>query len=154
MCRCQSYPRFLPVVVVVGIMAWMMFDSFSSTSPPTDRDAMLGTWTDEAGEPGNSIRFYYIAKDIPGAPYATALEGHLTLNGFLGEKQTQAIWNYSGWDPLVLNIIVGKQAWYAAILKQDDDHILIRFGKDPSEMMQPGSIDHAETRLLTRIGRE
>ena len=73
------------------------------------------------------------------------------MNGFLSEKQTQGIWNYGVWEPLVLNIIVGKQAWYAAILKQDDDHILIRFGKDPSEMMQPGSINHAETRRLTRI---
>ena len=31
-----------------------------------DREVMLGTWTDEAGPPGNSIRFYLVPQDIPG----------------------------------------------------------------------------------------
>jgi hypothetical protein len=121
---------------------------------PADRECMLGTWTDEAGPPGNSIRFYYVPTDIPGTPLVQAYEGHVTLVHFLGEEAGTAIWNYGGWDPLALNVMVGKKGYFAAVRKVDDDHILIRFGTDPEEMYRPEAIDHPDTRRLTRTGRE
>jgi hypothetical protein len=123
-------------------------------APVRDRECMLGTWTDPAGPPGNSIRFYYVPRDLPGVPVVNAFEGHVTLVKFLGEDDTPADWNYGSWDPLVLNVGLRKKAYYAAIRKIDDDHILIRFGTDAEEMYRPEAIDHPDARRLTRIGRE
>lgn len=153
MFRCHSQPWYVLPIVAIGLFIyWFMPDHGSA--PTTDRDAMIGTWTDENGEPGNSVRFYSVPIDLPGSPIVTGMEGHLTLINFLGEKEAQGVWNYGYWDPLVVNIIVGKTCWYAAIRKLADDHILIRFGRDPNEMMQPGAIDHPKTMKLKRISRE
>jgi hypothetical protein len=122
--------------------------------PDVDRDAMIGTWTDEAGPPGNSIRFYYIAHDIPGAPYATAYEGHLTLVNFLGYSHTRGSWGFGSSDPLVLNLTAGRKPWYAAIRKVDDDHLLVRFGTNGEEIYRPGAVDHPDAFILRRVGRE
>ena len=141
-------------LVAVLVLVWFWYGGFADGGPREDRDAMIGTWTDPAGPPGNSIRFYYVPRDIPGASYAKAYEGHITLMKFLGQEEAPAIWNYGSWDPLVLNLIVGNKAYFAAIQKVDDDHILIRFGSDPEEMYRPGAIDHPDTRRLVRTGRE
>ena len=116
-----------------------------------DREVMLGAWTDEAGPPGNSIRFYLVPQDIPGAPFATASEGHATLVQFLGFETTQGGWNYGSWNPLVLNFWAGNRMWFVAILKLDNDHILVRFGDDPEAMMAPEAIKHPEAKRLKRI---
>jgi hypothetical protein len=153
MLRTHSQPWIALPFAVIGLAAYWFASDFNAY-PRTDREAMIGEWVDEAGEPGNSIRFYFVEVDIPGAPWAKGLEGHAEIAGWLGEKQAQAIWNYGYWDPLVLNVIIGKKVWYAAIRKLDDDHILIRFGADPTEMMRSESLDHPDTKRLTRIGRE
>src|SRR5262245_20482437 len=97
-------------------------------NPEADRDAMIGTWTDEVGPPGNSIRFYFVPRDIPGAPYATAYEGHITLVNFLERANARGSWGYGSWDPLTLNLTVGRKAWFVAIRPIDGDHLLVRFG--------------------------
>jgi hypothetical protein len=137
------------------LLYWWAAASGDRTDDWTDgRDAMIGTWTDPAGPPGNSIRFYYVPRDLPEVPVVKAYEGHISLVKFLGEENTPADWNYGSWDPLVLNVIIGKKGYYAAIRKIDDDHIQIRFGTDAEEMYKPEAIDHPDTRTLTRIGRE
>jgi hypothetical protein len=150
---CHSQPWFAFPFVAIGIAAYL-YMARSGTPSSTDSEAMIGTWTDEAGEPGNSIRFYFVPVEIPGAPYATGNEGHVTLAGWLGENQAQASWNYGGLDPLVLNLVVGTKTCYAAVRKLDEDHLLIRIGADPEEMMRLEAIEHPETKRLTRIGRE
>ena len=145
----NRHPLIVFVAVLFGIVA-LGWNGWSSNSY-VDREAMLGTWTDEAGPPGNSIRFFLVPQDIPGAPYATALEGHATLVQFLGFETTQGGWNYGGWDPLVLNFWVGNRMWFVAILKLDNDHILVRFGDDPEVMMKPNAIDHPDAKRLRRI---
>jgi hypothetical protein len=125
-----------------------------SDSRADDRDAMIGTWTDPNGPPGNSIRFYYVPTDLPDTTLVKAYEGHIDLTHFLGREKGKATWNYGGWNPLILNIGLGKTGFFAAIRKIDDDHILIRFGKDAEEIYRPGATDHADTLQLTRIGRE
>jgi hypothetical protein len=145
----NRHPLIVFVAVLIGLVA-IGWNGWSSKGY-VDRDAMLGTWTDETGPPGNSIRFYHVPKDIPGVPYATAYEGYATLVQFLGFETTEGLWNYGGWDPLVLNLWVGNRMWFVAIAKLDDDHILVRFGDDPEVMMKPGAIDHPETKRLKRI---
>jgi len=145
---------FAYLAFVVGLLlAWYWTGGFESPVHQ-DREAMMGTWTEEGGPPGNSIRFYHIGRDLPGVPYARAYEGHATLVKQLGQEETAAQWNYGNWDPLVLNFWTGNRGWYVAVRKIDDDHILVRFGTDAEEMYRPGAIDHPGARLLTRTARE
>lgn len=153
MCRCHSHPGYLLPVIAIALAIYWLMDGFGSPAA-TDHDAMVGTWTDENGEPGNSIRFYSVPVDLPGSPIVRGFEGHGTVVGWLGEKQATAEWNFGSFDPLVLNVNVGKTMWFAAVRKLDEDHILIRFGRDPEEMMRPGATDHPDTKRLTRIARE
>ena len=148
-------PRRFPLVSVlvgVGVLSLMWYRV--STDPEKDQDAMLGTWTDPDGPPGNSIRFYFVAREIPGAPYATAYEGHVTLENFLGYEKSRGSWGYGGWDPLTLNLTVGRKPLFVVIRKLDDDHLLVRFGTDGEEMYRAEAVDHPDARVLTRIGRE
>ena len=148
-------PRFHPLVsvaVAIGLLGLMWFRV--SAGPEADRDAMIGTWTDQAGPPGNSVRFYFVALAIPGMPEVTGYEGHVTLVNFLGQAQANGSWGYGSWDPLTLNVSAGGQAWYVAIRQLDEDHLLIRFGTDPEEMYRPEALDHPDARVLTRTGWE
>jgi hypothetical protein len=150
--RFRGNPYVYAAGFVFGLLVYLW--AALSNGGNDDRYAMLGTWTDPAGPPGNSIRFYHVSHDLPGIPHAKAYVGHITLVHFLGEVEAAADWNYGSWDPLVLNIGVKRKAYYAAIRKVDDDHILIRFGTDAEEMYRLEAIDHPDTRTLTRIGRE
>src|SRR5262245_45007250 len=117
--------------VVLGILL-LLFVAFRPGSPAAadDEFAMIGTWTDEAGDPGNSIRFYLVELDLRGAGPIKGYEGHATLVNFLGRDTAQATWNNGSRDPRVLNFLIGKRSWYIQLRKLDDDHILVRFGKD------------------------
>jgi hypothetical protein len=148
--------RFTPLTYlafVAGLLAAWYWCGGPDRGPADDRNAMIGTWAEEGGPPGNAIRFYYVARDLPGVPYARAYEGHATLTKQLGAEEAVATWNYGSWDPLVLNFCLDGRAWFVAVRKIDDDHILVRFGTDPEEMYRPGAIDHPDTRRLTRTGR-
>jgi hypothetical protein len=143
------------VAVAAGLAAAFLMQANSALEVDRDRDAMIGTWTDEDGESGNSIRFYQVqVKGLPGDPVITAWEGHATVIGLLDRNHATAIWNYGSSDPLVLNLTVGRKSWFVAIRKLDDDHLLMRFDTDPEEICRPGAIDHPETRRFKRIGRE
>lgn len=149
--------RMPPVAVTalgLGLAAAFLMRTNSAIEAEADRDIMLGTWTDEAGEPGNSIRFYLEEEKLGDVPLVRAYMGRVELVNFLGKEKGDATWNYGGWDPLVLNVTIGKRGLFAAIRKIDDNHILIRFGADPEEMYRPGAIDHPDTKRLTRIARE
>ena len=152
MCRCVSQPWYLLLFVAIALAAYL-FTVDAGLPATTDREAMIGTWTDPTGEPGNSIRFYTVPVKLPTSPLVGGLEGRATAVGMLGQNRAEATWNYGSFDPLVLNINVGTISWFAAVRKLDNDHILIRFGRDPAEMMQPGAIDHPATKRLTQIGR-
>ncbi len=86
-------------------------------------------------------------------PEATALEGHVTVVDCLGRPTGRGQWNFGSFDPLVLNVIAGAKPGYLVVRKLDDDHLLVRFGTDPEEIMGCGALDHPETRKLTRIAR-
>lgn len=144
-------PHPLAVLAAIGIVLGTSWWLESNALRPDDRDCMIGTWTDESGPPGNSIRFYLVPVDLPGAPIVTGEEGRVTATNFQDLNSTAGQWNYGSWDPLVINIVVGKQCWFAVIVKIDDDHLRVRFGTDPTEIMRPGAIDHPDARTLTRI---
>jgi hypothetical protein len=140
------------VVVLVGLLTayWVTW----TPEPESDRVAMIGTWTDEAGPPGNSVRFYFVRRDIPGVAYVEAWDGHLAVANVTGQTDAAGTWGYGSWEPLVLNLTINGRPWYAAIRKLDDDHLLVRFGTNAEEMYRADAIDHPDARVLTRIGRE
>src|SRR4051794_13192921 len=121
MYRSWRIPPVAIAVLALSFGAAILIQANSAVQAETDRNAMMGTWTDEDGEAGNSIRFYCIqVKGIPGEHVITAWEGRATVIGLLERKEATAIWNYGSGDPLVLNLNIGKKAWFAAIRKIDD----------------------------------
>ena len=153
--RSLRIPPAAIAVLALGLGAAIMIQTNSALEGDVDRNAILGTWTDEDGEPGNSIRFYQVqVQGLPGDPVITAWEGRATVSGLLDRKEATAIWNYGSWDPVVVNLNVGAKCWFVAIRKLDDDHLLMRFGTDPEGICRPGAIDHPETKRFKRIGRE
>jgi hypothetical protein len=139
------------VYLAVGLLLFAWF-RLGGTSPASDDHLMMiGTWTDESGAPGNSIRFYLVERDLPGARPIKAYDGHATLVKFLGKETAPATWNSGSWDPPVLNFSIGNRAWYIALRKLDDDHILVRFGTNAEEMYRHGALDHPDTKRLTRV---
>jgi hypothetical protein len=143
-------PRVNWHIYLVAALLILAGFRLSSSPTPDDQFMMIGTWTDEAGEPGNSIRFYLVERDLGTGPIK-AYDGHATLVKFLGIEAAQATWNNGSSDPRVLNFSIGRQAWYIQIRKLDDDHLLVRFGKDADEMYRHGALDHPDTKLLTRV---
>jgi hypothetical protein len=139
------------IALVSGLAAyWFCWNIGQST----DETSIVGTWTDAAGPPGNSIRFYVVESDIPGIESATVLDGHLTLVNFLGKSDDAGTWGYGSRDPLALNLTVNGRPMYAAIRMLDDEHLLARFGTVADEIYGPDALNHPDTRVLTRIGRE
>ena len=52
---------------VTALLAAWYWSGASEVGPADDREcSMIGTWTEEGGPPGNAIRFYCVARDIPG----------------------------------------------------------------------------------------
>jgi len=139
---------YVYLVVAVLLLAWFRLGGSSPASD--DQFMMIGTWTDEAGEPGNSIRFYLVERDIGSGPLR-AYEGRATLVKFLGKETAEATWNGGSHDPRVLNFSIGRRAWYVQIRKVDDDHILIRFGTDAEEMYKHEALEHPDMKRLTRV---
>jgi hypothetical protein len=135
-------------VIALLVFAWSRLGGSSTAS---DDDFMLGMWTDESGAAGNSIRFYLVERDIPGAGPFKALEGHATLVKFLDKDAAQATWNNGSSNPRVLNFSIGRRSWYIQLRKLDDDHIVVRFGTDAEEMYQPGALEHPDAKVLTRV---
>ena len=139
------------VYLAVFVWLFLLLRMGGSSTASDDHFMMIGTWTDETGEPGNSIRFYLVERDLPGAGPIKAYDGHATLVKFLGQETAQATWNSGSSDPRVLNFSIGNRAWYIALRRIDDDHILVRFGTDPEEMYRHGALDHPDTKRLTRV---
>lgn len=151
----MRWHRPLTIVAIAVVVYAFAYFLHGSPFKKDDRFCMLGTWTDESGEPGNSIRFRLVEEDVSNdVPLVKAYLGRIHVQKFHGEADSEASWNYGGWDPLVLNVTIGKRYLYAAIRRIDDDHILIRIGADPEELMRSEAIDHPETIRLTRTARE
>jgi hypothetical protein len=152
--RSWRIPPLAIVAAALGFAAAFLVQTTSPSAINDDRDIMLGTWTDEAGEPGNSIRFYLVEREIPGMGPIKAYDGRATVVKLLGEVEATATWNSGSLEPRVLNFSIGRRSLYIAIRKLDNDHIQMRFGSDAEEMYRPEAIDHPESKRFTRIGRE
>lgn len=120
--------RFSVAILLILLLAAVYF-WFNSrdAADPREITAFLGTWTDETGPPGNHVRFYQVARSIPGSlPGTEALDGHAAFQDQRGVGDVNAIWNYESWKPLRLNVIFANRATVMPVMILDHDHILIR----------------------------
>src|SRR5436309_5911903 len=103
-------PNRLCLSVVVGtlLLAYLAFDHPFRTGPGGFggvTDEFLGSWTDDRGEPGNSVRFSLVEVPLPNAPLGmSAYEGRATFHKLFGADEVRATWGYENFDPPRLNV--------------------------------------------------
>jgi len=137
------------LAVVLGLTFW--FDGGLSHNAHDDLQMIDGTWTEEGGPPGNSVRLYSVPARMP-KDYVglAAYEGRATLLKHFGQERIDTIWNYENFDPLRLNIDIPGHARFAAIKVLDPDHLLLRFGSDIGALSREDVLRHPDTKRLTR----
>lgn len=122
--------RRFPVLLLTLLLlpaVYLFFEHGRDAADARERRAFLGTWTDAQGPAGNSIRFYQVARPIPGTfPGVEALEGHAVFHDLLGPGDVHVTWNFESFRPLRLNVVFPKRVTVVPVKILDDDHILIR----------------------------
>jgi hypothetical protein len=114
-----------PLLILLLVAAYFFFSSRHGDDP-RERTTFLGTWTDETGPPGNYVRFFQIARSIPGSlPGVEALDGHALFHDQRGLGDVKATWNYESTKPLRLNVLFPNRATVTPVKNLDHDHILI-----------------------------
>jgi hypothetical protein len=144
--------RSLIATAVVVPLTCFLVSRLSSDEPGREElTAFLGTWTNEKGEPGNSIRFWEEVHNLPGMPsFIQVGEGRVTWTRHFGPGETVETWNYESWRPLRLNVTVAGTARVVPIRMLDRNHLLIRFAEDGDDVARPDVFDSPEMLLLTR----
>jgi hypothetical protein len=126
-------PNRLCLSVVVGtlVLAYLAFDHPFRTGAGGSggvTDEFLGSWTDERGEPGNSVDFSLVEVPLPNDPiWVTAYEGRATFRKLFGADEVRTTWGYESLDPPRLNVTFDGRNRVAAIRFLDHDHLVMRF---------------------------
>jgi hypothetical protein len=127
----QPNKRCPSVIVGILLLTYLAFDHplrFGSDGFGGVTDEFLGSWTDDRGEPGNSVQFSLVEVQMPNAPLGmAAYEGRATFCKLFGADEVRAVWNYENFDPLRLNVVFADRGRVAAIRLLDHDHLLMRF---------------------------
>jgi hypothetical protein len=126
------------------------FDSADGPDPAEVR-AFLGTWTEEQGEPGNSIRFGLVRSPVSDRfPGIEVYGGVAVFRKHFGDGEVRAAWNYENHRRLRLNIVFPDRAIIAAVKVLDHDHLLVRFGADIEALSRDDVFESPDTKRLTR----
>ena len=140
-------------VAALGHFAYVyMTNRYSAEAASEDRHPFLGTWTDEAGEEGNSITFSFVRRPAPGPiPGLELWEGRVICQKFLDGNEGEGSWGYESWKPLRLNVTLGDRSRVAAVKLVDRDHLMIRFVEDLPPDRRHDVFRGPDTRRLTRV---
>jgi hypothetical protein len=124
----NRYVFLLATPLLLGLAFSLLVNQGGSGAGEDRRTAVLGTWTEGTGQPGNRITFETVASPTP-APYPGLVlyEGRVTFTKHLGEDEVRATWNYESFHPLRLNITYTGKSRVAAVKFLDHDHLLLRF---------------------------
>jgi hypothetical protein len=146
--------RVLPVFCAL-VALWTAYYFYSGTDRPhpdaAERLAFLGTWTEEAGEPGNSIRFSFVrCRQVGTVMGLSAWEGRAEFRKHFGRDEVVTTWGYADYDPLLLNVHPTARIRFAAVRMLDPNRMQIRFGGDFNVMSSIDVFDSPETKVLTR----
>ena len=84
----RSNPLYPPMLIGALFLAYLAFDHpfWPGAGSAHVWDEFLGSWTDEPGEPGNSVRFYLVEVPLPGSPIVKAYEGRVAIRNLFGKK--------------------------------------------------------------------
>jgi hypothetical protein len=139
-------------MVVLGLL-WFLLQQSGQPPAGSGEPAFQGTWTDTKGPPGNRLRLEQVARPIPIKLLdVEALEGKGLIRGLSGEGESPLTWNYESFQPLRLNVIIGKRAMVMPIRMLDVDHMFIRLvpAADVAEWSGEKARAGSEEVLLTR----
>jgi hypothetical protein len=116
------------VTLAVACFAFQYFlSSEDSRADPAEYNAMLGSWTDADGRPGNSLAFYLVQVPAPKNYFGlTFYEGHARFIRNFGAEDARATWNYGSHRPVEINITFADRTTIARIKVLDHDHLLFR----------------------------
>jgi len=155
----QPHRPYLPIVVGTLFLAYLAFDRPFRTGDDGigggTRDEFLGTWTDERGEPGNSIRFSLVEVPLPNAPLGmVACEGRVTVRKLFGVDELRETWGYENAKAPRLNVTFLGRGRVAAFRFLDHDHAQMRFVEHLPYWTGIDVFQDSETVLLTRTGEQ
>jgi len=141
-------------LITTIVLTAVFFHFLNQDGSPNHGDLQffLGTWTEEGGEPGNSIRFGFVRS--PGSdkvPLIEVYDGIVEFRKHFGEEKIEAAWNYGNYRPLQLNVIVSGKCKFAWIQPLDKDHLLIRFTLNIDDASSAAVFDSPDVKRLKRI---
>jgi hypothetical protein len=150
-------PRVLPILGLV--LAWWMIVGSGKDASDIERDlhhweleAIVGTWVEEGGEPGNYLRLTQMPTGSPSFfGLLTALDSRATFFRQFGKaEKTKAVWNFENSYPLRLNVVFDTGGRFLAVGFIDRDHARMRLLDDINVAVQPGVLSSAEAKVMTR----
>ena len=152
----QPHRLYLPIVVGTLFLAYLAFDRPFGTGVGgvggRTRDEFLGSWTDERGEPGNSIQFSLVEVPLPSAPpFVVAYEGRVTVRKLFGVDELRTTWGYENAQAPRLNVTFLGRGRVAAFRFLDHDHVQMRFVEHLPYWTGIDVFQDPETVLLTRM---
>jgi len=129
-----------------------LLSSDDSRADPAEYNAVLGSWTDAKGEPGNSLTFALVEAPAPKNYFGLTLyEGRARFVRNFGADDVAATWNYGSHRPVEINITFRDRGSIARIKVLDHDHLLFRLVEIPPYPPQsPDFFDSHETLHLVR----
>jgi hypothetical protein len=136
----------------VFVLTYLVFAGSERSRADRDTPVIDGTWTEEAGTPGNSIHIYSVRAPMPENYWGLeCYEGRMDFKRHFGEEKLRTSWNFGSFEPLILNVILpGKKVRFARVRVVDSDHLLVRFGDDLEALEREGAFRHGDVKPLTR----
>jgi len=146
----RSIPLLLALLALVAV-CYFFHGTDGSSTRAADPYPFLGTWTEEAGEPGNSIRFSLVrAREVGTVMGVSAWNGRAEYRKHFGREQIVSVWNFADFEPIRLNVQPTPKVRLAAIRMLGPDRMLIRFGWDLETMFARDVFESPQTKVLVR----
>lgn len=144
--------RFVWLLPFVGLAVWSLLPRSAperATGREWERQAVVGTWVERGGAPGNFVRLEL--EKILSSSMVDVLEGVITFSHqFKFAGVTKAIWNVEHSQPLRLNILFHHGSGFLAVRLDDPDHARMRYLTKIEDAMKPDVLDHPDTKRLER----
>lgn len=144
----MKWIRFVWLLPFVGFAVWSLFPR-SAPANRTERQAVVGTWVERGGAPGNFVRLEWVK--VQSSALVDVLEGVATFSRQFGfDSEVKATWNVEHSQPLRLNIVFHHGSGFLAVRLDDPDHARMRYLTKIEDAMKRDVLDHPDTKRLER----
>lgn len=148
--------QLLVIGASLALWLWMGGGDLLPVDPHAwERDAVVGTWTEPGGPPGNFVQIRLEPHPLETRfGTVTALDGRATfLSQFGAETQTSVVWNFENFHPLRLNIVFsqGAGAGFLAVGFASQDRVRMRLVRDIGTAQRPDVLDHPDAKWFVRV---